>query len=470
MKKTLLLVSLMFLVIAGFAQVPQMRTNLRYNTSLCRYEVYVRPSLNYSNFNMGGSQIVIAVPHNTILNYTVSRRNAFTILSVAPSGDQWSITAYADKDLIPSYTASFDYYAVDHSGGNLGNVTANTEILLFTFKLGNNCIDGLRLWEGVGVANGGVGAIPNAFNDPKYPTGGGDFETNFSEALTLTETWVGNYNNTGTVLPKPSLNITYVCDAPILGYATITANITSGAACTPLTYTWSGGGTWLVPPTTTNQGIGMPPYGTYSVATTDNNGCAATTSLTLSPSCSQPLPVELIRFTVKKDGSNAQLEWATATEMNNNYFDVEHSVNGENFSKIGRVYSKNGNSTSVQNYDFMHRSTVKGINYYRLKQVDYDGAFEYTDIRSIVFGNANGLTIYPNPTSSILNVKIPAGMDENSVIEIVNAAGQVVRSLSNANLTSNVLELNVNDLALGYYFIQIRTSADLFREQFVITR
>jgi hypothetical protein len=470
MKKQLLLIGLMLLAVLGFAQVPQMRTNLRYNSSLCRYEVYVKPSANYSNFNMGGSQIVIAVPHNTIVNYTTYRRNAFLISTMAPSGDSWSITAYADQDLIMSYSGTFDYYAVDHSGGPLGALTANTEVLLFYFKLGNNCIDGIRLWEGVGVANGGVGAIPNAFNDPKYPTGGGDFETNFSEALTLTEAWVGNYNNTATVLPKPTLSISYVCDAPIVGYATITANLVGGASCTPLSYTWGGAGQWLVVPGTTNQGIGKPTYGTYTVSTTDNNGCSANTSLTLSPNCSQPLPVELINFTVKKDGNAALVEWATATEINNNYFDVEHSTDGDHFTKLERVYSKNGNSTSVQNYSIVHNSPIKGINYYRLKQVDFDGAFEYTDVRSIVFGNANGLTIYPNPANSILNVKVPNGMDNNSVIEIVNATGQVVRSIDNATVTNTVLELNVSDLALGYYFIQIRTSADLFREQFIITR
>lgn len=474
MKRTLVLLSLMFLVMLGSAQVPAMRTNLRYNSTLCRYEVYVMPATNYASFNMGGSQIVIAIPHNIITNYTVARRNAFVITSIAPSGDSWSIKAYADKDFTGSYSAAYDYYAVDHSGGPLGAVTGNTEILLFSFKLGNNCVDGLRLWEGLGVANGGLGAIPNAFNDPKYPTlpygGGGDFESNFSEATTLTEAWVGNFLNTPTVLPKPSVNITYICDAPIIGYATITANVVGGASCTPLTYTWGGTGAWLIPPTTTNQGVGAQPYGAYTVAVTDNNGCAASTSITLTPSCGIPLPVELISFTAKKEGDVAILNWATATEMNNNYFEVEHSTNGDDFAQLDKVYSKNGNSTSVQNYKYTHDFPAKGINYYRLKQVDFDGAYEYTDVRSVVFGNASGLSIYPNPTNSMLNVKAPIGMDQSSTLEIVNGSGQVVRSISGANLTGTVLELNVSDLALGFYFIQVRTSNDLYREQFVITR
>lgn len=461
MKRIFVLFSLLLFVVVGFAQVPQMRTNLRYNAATCNYEVYVMPATSASSFYMGGSQIVVAVPHNTIANYTTYRRNAFNIVTVAPSGNTWSVTAYADKDFNIAYTATMDYYAIDHSGGPLGAVVANTEILLFTFKLGNNCVDGLRLWEGVGTANGGVGAIPNAYNDPKYPTqpygGGGDYETNVSEALFNVEAWVGNYNNTPTVLPKPTVNISYVCDVPLVGYATITANVLGGSTCTALSYDWSAGsGTWLIPPGTSISGVGIPPYGTYSVSIADNNGCLASTSLTLAPNCSQPLPVEMLSFTVSKNGDNALLDWVTATEVNNDYFEVEHSSDGEQFNKVDRVYSKNGNSTSVQSYNYVHGNTVKGINYYRLKQVDFDGQFEYTDIRSVVFGGAGNLTVYPNPTSQILNVKVPVGMDENSVIEIVNGVGQVIRTLTEADMSKSILSLNVSDLAIGYYFIQIR--------------
>jgi hypothetical protein len=470
MKRFLLLFSLLLLVAVTFAQVPNMRTNLRYNTTTCSYEVYVRPETSAPSFYMGGSSIIIAVPHNTILNYTGFRRNAFQITSVAPSGATWSITAFADKDFSAAYSATMDYYAVDNNGGApLGAVTGNTEILLFSFKLGNNCIDGLRLWEG-------TIAVPNAFNDPRYPTqpygGGGDYQTNISEGFTATEAWIGNYNNTPTVLPKPTVNISYLCDVPAAGFAQLTANIVGGSACNPASYNWSAStGAFFGVPSGASP-YAMSPYGAYSVSIVDNNGCAATGTLTLNSNCtsSNPLPVEMIKFTVTKADRDALLDWATATEMNNDFFEVQHSVDGDNFTKLDRVYSKNGNSTTVQNYQYLHTSPAKGINYYRLKQVDFDGQFEYTDIRSVVFGNAGSLTIYPNPTNQILNVKVPVGMDENSVIEIVNGVGQVVRSISNNDVSKSILTLNVSDLSLGYYFIQIRTSTDQYREQFVITK
>ncbi len=478
MKRFLIIASLFLFVFTGMAQVPDMRTNLRYNDALCRYEVYVEPATSAPSFYMGGSQIVVAVPHNAITNYTGYRRNAFQISTVAPSGNTWAITAFADADFDSTYNGvGYDYYAIDHAGGPLGAVTANTEILLFTFTLGQNCIDGLRLWEGSGPgysANGGVGAIPDNFSDPKYPTlpygGGGDFETNFSEALANVEAWVGNYNNNPTLLPKPTVSISYICDVPASGFATITANVTGGASCAAINYTWTGTGSWFAAPGNSEDGIAVPPYGEYIVSIIDNNGCEATATEIISAACGPVLPVEMLSFTVTKSGDDALLNWATATEVNNNYFDVQHSTDGEHFNYIGRVNSLNGNSTTVQNYQFTHNKPPKGVNYYRLKQVDFDGTYEYSDIRSIVFGGAGNLAIYPNPTSSNINVKVPEGIEHNAIIEIVNAAGQTVRAMTVSDMSTAILTFNVSDLALGYYFIQIKTGHDLYREQFIITK
>lgn len=473
MKRFFALTSLLMFVTVMYAQVPDMRTNLRYDDNLCRYEVYVEPSANYADFNMGPSQIVIAVPHDIIANYPTTRSSAFNITTEEPSGAIWSIIDYADKDQIGSYDEDYDYYSVAHLGGNLGALTANQEILLFHFTLPNNCIDGLRLWEGEGVANNGVGAIPNVYDDPKHPTqpygGGGDFETNFTEATTNTETWVGNYLNVPTVLPLPQVNITYICDNPP-PYATITANVTGVAGCS-INYDWSTGtGAWAFPPAGTASGLGEAPFGEYIVIVTDYNGCEASANLILDPSCSPPLPVELLKFSVMKDGNVAVLDWITASEINNNYFDVEHSNNGEDFNAIGRVYSQDGNSTEMQYYDFVHNNPSNGINYYRLRQVDFDGQYEYSDIRSVVFGQTSGLKIYPNPTNDILNISIPTDIEPNSTLEIVNNAGQIVRSISNPEQNGALMQLNVGDIAKGFYFIQIRTSDKLYREQFVIAK
>ncbi len=91
------------------------------------------------------------------------------------------------------------------------------------------------------------------------------------------------------------------------------------------------------------------------------------------------LPVELLYFYVEKATNGALLSWETATEINNDYFDVEWSTDGINFESIGQVQGA-GTTTEVQSYEFLHDNPVNGNNYYRLKQMDFDEVFEYSNI------------------------------------------------------------------------------------------
>ena len=92
-----------------------------------------------------------------------------------------------------------------------------------------------------------------------------------------------------------------------------------------------------------------------------------------------PLPVEMLYFNAKIDGTDAILEWATASELNNDRFEVERSLDGINYEYIGEVEG-NGTTDLQVVYQFIDIAPRQGLNYYRLKQVDYDGAFEYSDV------------------------------------------------------------------------------------------
>ena len=110
------------------------------------------------------------------------------------------------------------------------------------------------------------------------------------------------------------------------------------------------------------------------------------------------LPVELTHFAARTKDDMVELDWTTATELNNDFFQIEHSRDGIQFQPVGKVKGE-GTTTEIINYNFMHRQPVSGTNYYRLKQVDYDGAFEYSDIVVVeVSSRAGGVQIYPNPT------------------------------------------------------------------------
>jgi hypothetical protein len=110
-----------------------------------------------------------------------------------------------------------------------------------------------------------------------------------------------------------------------------------------------------------------------------------------------PLPTELVRFTVMHCGDNNCLQWQTASENNNDRFEIQRSANALDFLTIGTVMG-NGNSTVLQNYSFADNVVLNGKNYYRLKQVDRDGHFHYSAI--VVIENriaGNEISIVPNP-------------------------------------------------------------------------
>ena len=121
-----------------------------------------------------------------------------------------------------------------------------------------------------------------------------------------------------------------------------------------------------------------------------------------STTASNQLPVELISFTANAREQTVQLVWETASEINNDYFEVRRSVDGINFKKIGEV-AGNGNTVEVIRYEFVDQLPVSGISYYQLKQVDFDGAFEHSDKISVEWINAGfvagfvEVNLYPNP-------------------------------------------------------------------------
>lgn len=158
-----------------------------------------------------------------------------------------------------------------------------------------------------------------------------------------------------------------------------------------------------------------------------------------------PLPVELIYFRGKTTESGNLLNWVTTSEFNNDRFVIEYSTNGIAFYPLGEVLG-NSNSTTKKDYEFLHARLIGNTHYYRLKQVDFNGSFEYSNIISIS-SESNKITLYPNPTSGIVEI---IGLNENAVIELSDSFGQQVNSiLLNDNL------LNLSNLPNGVYFIRI---------------
>ncbi|MFT5820222.1 MAG: biopolymer transport protein ExbB [Crocinitomix sp.] len=164
------------------------------------------------------------------------------------------------------------------------------------------------------------------------------------------------------------------------------------------------------------------------------------------------LPIELFDFTVEKVSSKVRLEWVTLSERNNDFFTIEHSIDAVNWTPIMEIPGA-GNSSSQLNYFEFHNTPKIGINYYRLKQTDYDRKFEYFKTKSIQIDPYNVLNVYPNPAENMITVISKEDLIEND-IRIFDLTGRDVTNLvSFSRLTDNQFELKLSELSNGIYLI-----------------
>jgi hypothetical protein len=160
------------------------------------------------------------------------------------------------------------------------------------------------------------------------------------------------------------------------------------------------------------------------------------------------LPITLKSFTASKEGSSSLLNWATSHETNNLHFEVQHSIDGVNFKAISTVVSK-GNTSTGHQYTFTHALPVKGINYYRLKQVDKSGSFTFSNIVNVEFNQtAIVINVFPNPVKDILHLQ--HSMNGLQEILLKDATGRTIKQVRIGALS---IDIPVNDLSSGTYFV-----------------
>lgn len=144
------------------------------------------------------------------------------------------------------------------------------------------------------------------------------------------------------------------------------------------------------------------------------------------------LPVTFTKFTVVQKDQSELLEWQTASEQNNNLFEIQRSIDGTNFEKIGEHQSKadnQGNSNALLDYVYLDSKPVNGFSYYRLKQIDYNNQYKYSQIVSVNFETANNVSfvIYPNPNKGEFSVDFK-GIENNHEISVtlVDLTGRIL--------------------------------------------
>ena len=233
-------------------------------------------------------------------------------------------------------------------------------------------------------------------------------------------------------------------DIPLL-LKDITLSCSAGGTLANDTFHWYKNGT-LFKTIIGDSTLEINKAGKYSVSIT--NSIATKLILYGDTVNISTLPVSLISFTTQKQNNSSLLQWQTSNEINNNYFDIERSLNSKIFSSIG---TKQGlHNDGINNYSFIDKAPLKGINYYRLKQVDKDGKYTYSGIASVEFLNdGSGFAVAPNPADNIINVIIPSS---NSISEIIiyNIVGKkLLHEQIAANITSK--QINISQISSSVY-------------------
>jgi hypothetical protein len=184
---------------------------------------------------------------------------------------------------------------------------------------------------------------------------------------------------------------------------------------------------------------------------------------------SAALPVSLLEFNLKEREKNILLHWKTENELNNNYFIIERSENNLHFKSIGQV---NAAGTIAASYSFDDNSPFEGINYYRLKQVDQDGRFKYSDIKSAVIKSTARLTINPNPSSTgKISFKLQ-GIENNTGLSlgVTNSDGQLIKTLYLSKVTNNT-QYTIELGSPGFYFVHIAlTNGESFSKKVLVVK
>lgn len=231
-------------------------------------------------------------------------------------------------------------------------------------------------------------------------------------------------------------------------------SVDAGGTLANSTYYWLKNGV-LVQTNAGNNSFALTGTGTYRVVVF--NSIASQLSLVSEDYVyTDALPVKLVNFTaVAKEFSNL-LKWSTTSESNNAGFDIERSSDGKYFEKIGFMDGK-GDSKTLQSYQFSDNNPLP-INYYRLKQIDYDGRFDFSRIIQVT-SDLEGLSVFPNPVKDVLTVESSAS---NEDIRIYNLKGQLLLSKP----FSGKQTVQASGLQPGIYMITVgKQSAKFVVEQ-----
>jgi hypothetical protein len=190
----------------------------------------------------------------------------------------------------------------------------------------------------------------------------------------------------------------------------------------------------------------------YSATTTSSTANGAFFSK--SSNLLTPLPISLLDFTaIKQNEKQSLLSWITTSEINSSHFEIESSINGEIWFKIGELQAQ-GTSLQSVDYQFIHSNPIMGMNYYRLNMIDRDGSAEISPIKMVEFGRKinvfTNLVVYPNPTSGNLIIQ---NTTSSSQYVLSDMHGKTIAIFNNIEKNKE-LSIDLSTYSNGIYFLK----------------
>jgi hypothetical protein len=181
------------------------------------------------------------------------------------------------------------------------------------------------------------------------------------------------------------------------------------------------------------------------------------------------LPVKLVDFSARYNKPDVNLSWKSSEEINLNYYMLEQSADGNNYSTVCLVFAAAENGRGAEYSYVDHKASQRGLVYYRLKMVDNDGKFSYSPTRIIRFETNDQLvlTTFPNPFTTDLKITLPSAWQDKLVaIDICNVKGQVVKSamISHASQTET---MNLSGLDGGIYFLKASSGGQIINQKLI---
>jgi hypothetical protein len=330
---------------------------------------------------------------------------------------RWNIGSDASAHVFPFGTASGDYipFTLEVTAGNIGNVTVSTYV--------------------TAADNTPLPTVPVAITNVDRM--GSDNSANVVDRF-----WQIDKDG-----PDGTATVTFEASADEVG--TITALQAQR---------WNG---------TTSEWEAPLPGQVSSATGVTVSGITAFSPWALSGN-NMILPIELLSFTATPKKKEVDLNWKTASEINNDYFIVQRSKDGIDFSDIGRVRA-GSTPKEVQNYNYMDFNALEGKSYYRLKQTDLDGAFTFSDIRMVNLDEwESQVTAYPNPvTNEKISLDFHTALESPTRITLYDLTGRIILEDIIAE-GINIYDMDLANTPPGVYMIKGVNTKSGFQQTIIV--